>query len=219
MAKSLNHYANRVAHIVGQPNNASLKERIKDSIKDYFAKYIIQSIDRNGIHDFYKITLELEVSRSDNHIETDINKIYYNEYISSKIPKPLNLKNDAPFTRISIKDTNKLFTYVSKVVYRMSSTLSPTRGSYVYTYDNDILSLKRISPAIKGNANLFNGEKGIIEVEGLWENPEEVIGYYSIGDNQNIDLPFPNEMINFVIADLLKTEFNIVPKETEIEKH
>ena len=58
---SLNQYASRVAHLVGQPDNHSLKERIKDMIKDYFAKYIVQSIDKNGIQPYYKLTLEVDM--------------------------------------------------------------------------------------------------------------------------------------------------------------
>ena len=57
MGQSLNQYASRVAHIIGQPDNQSLKERVKDMIKSYFAKYVIQSIDRNGIQPYYKLSL------------------------------------------------------------------------------------------------------------------------------------------------------------------
>ena len=39
-----------------------------------------------------------------------------------------------------------------------------------------------------------------------------------LDDNQDLDLPFPTEMLNFVIADLLKVEFGIVPKDIEIDK-
>ena len=55
-----------------------------------------------------------------------------------------------------------------------------------------------------------------IEVEGLWESPEEVIGFYSNTDNQDLELPFPNEMMQFIVADILKTEFNIQPKDVEV---
>ena len=84
-----------------------------------------------------------------------------------------------------------------------------------YSLKNKILLVYR--PYLD-KPNVENINITSIEVEGIWENPEEVLGYYSIDDNQDLELPFPNEMMNRVLLDLLKTEFNIVPKDTEIEK-
>ena len=158
MSKSLNHYASRIAHAIGQPNNQTVKELAKDLIKDYYAKYIIQSIDRNGISNNYKTSLELEVlpieeSASINiiydiwgHLENGIwirsigddtnpDKVkhpkykIYNEYKTiSKVPIPMNIKNDAPFTKVSIIGTAISFTYSPEISYRISTHSSPTRS-------------------------------------------------------------------------------------------
>ena len=224
MAKSLNEYANRVAQIIGQPDNHSMKERIKDMIKDYFAKYIIQSIDRNGITSYYKISLLVNMTAVDetkiinplHDVENDPLRYIYIDYISAtSIPKPMNIKNDAPFTKVSIPLTAKLFSYTSTVSYRIASTLIPTRACRLYTYNDNKIQVKRTIPY---NNLVSNETITKIEIEGLWENPEEVIGFYGYTDNQDLELPFPNEMMSFIINELLKIEFGIVPKDTDITK-
>lgn len=243
MSKSLNHYASRIAHTIGQPNNQTLKERAKDLIKDYYAKYIIQSIDKNGISNNYKTSLKLDVLPVDataiidenyniwGHIEggvwirsinddTNPNRVknpfykIYTEYKTiTKVPKPMNIKNDAPFTKVGVIGTARSFTYCSEISYRLADYSSPTRSPRVYQYKDDFIYVKHKSPL--GSAVIVEPPTRI-EVEGLWENPEEVIGFYSNTDNQDLDLPFPNEMMQFIVADILKTEFNIQPKDVEI---
>lgn len=226
MAKSLNAYASRIAHIIGQPDNQALKERAKDMIKDYFAKYIIQSIDKNGITPFYKVNLKVEMVAvtESNVLDADGNE-YYTKYKSStKLPKPLNIKNDSVFTRVALPTSGKVFSYVPKQVFLMSSTLAPTGSARVYTYYDDVIYIKQDSRTsipvryIWGTSESNQNFVRYLDIETIWENPEDVIGYYSIDDNQDLDLPFPNEMLNFVIADILKVEFNIIPKDIEVDK-
>ena len=216
---SLNQYASRVAHIVGQPDNLSLKERIKDMIKDYFAKYIIQSIDKNGMNDNYKLSLILGMVPVESSKVGTGNDAYYTEYITStKIPKPMNIKNDAPFTSVCIPNSSKLFAYMTKLTQRISVSHTPTRSFRSYSYSDNKILVKFISNITNNTfKNFIDKDDPKIEVTGIWESPEEVIGFYSIDDNQNIDIPFPNELMNFVLADLLKVEFNIIPKDMAVD--
>ena len=214
---SLNQYASRVAHIVGQPDNVSLKERVKDMIKDYFAKYIIQSIDKNGITDYYKVSLEVSMIPREETRQSSQEEDFYTEFISSsKLPRPMNIKNDSPFMSVAVKGTNKLFTYMQRNVQLASNSQTPTRSPLSYAIVDEKLIIKRHESNFRAATTGPINENEKLVITGLWENPEEVIGYYSIGDNQDIDLPFPNEMFGFVLMDLLKTEFNIVPKDSEV---
>ena len=139
----------------------------------------------------------------------------YKEYESiTKIPKPLNIKSDAPFSKVYIPNTAKVFKYVPETMFRMSRTLPFTSLSRKYVYINDKLICKKEVPSYISSEEVISR----IAIDTIWENPEEIIGYYGQTDNQDLDLPFPNEMFNFVLADLLKVEFNIVPKDTEIDK-
>jgi len=243
MSKSLNHYASRIAYAIGQPNNQTVKELAKDLIKDYYAKYIIQSIDRNGISNNYKASLEMDTipveetaiinefyniwghtidgvwSRSitddadTNHIKNPRYKVYTEYKTKSKIPTPMNIKNDAPFTKVSIIGTAITFTYSSEISYRISTHSSPTRSSRLYQYKDNYINVRQ---NVLIHDTVVRNPITRIEVEGLWENPEEVIGFYSTTDNQDLDLPFPNEMMQMIVLDILKTEFNIQPKDVEV---
>ena len=227
MSKSLNEYAIRVAHIIGQPNNSFIRERIKDSIKDYFAKYIIQSIDKNGIQDFYKISLKIELETiGDNKIQYTNNGVTTDIFIDytskTKLPTPLNIKNDAPFTGV-YDISNGVYSYKSLAGMRMASTLAPTWGLRAYTLKDGYLIVKlnsiRINELLAITSPKVITTLEEVYADGLWENPEEVIGYYLEDDNQDLPLPFPNEMMNFVLADMLKTEYNIKPEGIELETH
>lgn len=214
---SLNQYASRVAHIVGQPDNVSLKERVKDMIKDYFAKYIIQSIDKNGITDYYKVTLEISmIPREETRVGSQ-EEDFCTEFISSnKLPRPMNIKNDSPFISVVVKGTNKMFSYMQRNMQLASISQLPTCAPLSYAIVDEKLIVKRHESRLRAVTKGPIQENEKLVVTGLWENPEDVIGYYSTDDNQDIDLPFPNEMFGFVILDLLKTEFNIVPKDSEV---
>lgn len=231
MAQSLNQYASRVANIVGQPNNQSLKERIKQMFKDYFAKYLIQSIDRNGIQPYYKLSLVIGLNPVDQtkvinplHDRLGDSKQYtYIDFISTDIPTPMNIKNDSPFTKVSEPYTGKNFSYCSPNRYRMASYLMPTGCSRIYTYINNKLMAKYNVPMeTLQNTTPIN----MLEVEGIFENPEEVLianinmatSMKYMQDMQDFPLPFPNEMMSFIIAEILKVEFGIMPKDTDITK-
>lgn len=243
MSKSLNHYAARIAYAVGQPNNQTVKELAKDLIKDYYAKYIIQSIDRNGISNNYKASLELDVEPIEataiinelyniwghlengvwvrnagdddnpNHVKHPLYKVYTEYKTVTKVPVPMNIKNDAPFTKVGVIGSPKTYTYCSEISYRISTHPSPTRSQRLYQYKDNYISVRQNNMIT--NTQLIDTITRI-EVEGIWESPEEVIGFYSTNDNQDLALPFPNEMMQTIVLDILKTEFNIQPKEVEV---
>ena len=218
MGKSLNHYASRVALIIGQPENVFIKERIKDSIKEYFAKFIIQSIDRNGIHEYYKLPLIVKLEPVEaTALELDDDEVFYRDFISvTELPKPMNIKNDSPFTKVAIPDTNIYFGYKSKgaASFNPSRSTLPTWGLRTYTLSSNKLKISRkYSPNINQSNTI---EK--VEIEAIWENPEEVLGYYALDDNQDYPLPFPDEMMSIVLSEMLRLEFGVQPTDSEINK-
>lgn len=99
---TLNQYAARVANMIGQPDNQELKERVKDMIKTGFANRIRQSTERNGIDNILKLSFIATVE------EKEFKDIHPSQYkvvegkpvlcTSNKIPVPVRIKNDAPFT-------------------------------------------------------------------------------------------------------------------------
>mgnify|MGYP001548498544 FL=1 len=56
-----------------------------------------------------------------------------------------------------------------------------------------------------------------IMIKAVWENPEEILTMFEDNDGQDIELPFPNDMIETAILELLKVEFNIMPRDNDIK--
>lgn len=54
-------------------------------------------------------------------------------------------------------------------------------------------------------------------IKAVWENPEEILTMFEDNDGQDIELPFPNDMIETAILELLKVEFNIMPRDNDIK--
>ena len=69
----------------------------------------------------------------------------------------------------------------------------------------------------RANGEVDNRNKlNEILITGIWENPEEVITMFDNEDGQDVELPFPNDMLENIIAEILKTEFNIFPQDKDI---
>ena len=56
-----------------------------------------------------------------------------------------------------------------------------------------------------------------IMIKAVWENPEEILTMFEDNDGQDIELPFPSDMIETAILELLKVEFNIMPRDSDIK--
>lgn len=54
-------------------------------------------------------------------------------------------------------------------------------------------------------------------IKAVWENPEEILTMFEDNDGQDIELPFPSDMIETAIVELLKVEFNIISRDNDIK--
>lgn len=54
-------------------------------------------------------------------------------------------------------------------------------------------------------------------IKAVWENPEEILTMFEDNDGQDIELPFPSDMIETAIFELLKVEFNIISRDNDIK--
>lgn len=221
---TLNQYAARVANMVNQPFNHELKERIKDMIKTVFANRIRQSVDKHGIDDILKLSFTAEIN------EVKYNDILPVEYriankiklygTINKVPTPVRINNDAPFSFVG--NTNgEPYTYVNSITalkYRGSgrptlpsigcatSWLLINRHIIVVT-NNEASSVKDL----RNNSQIF--------VTGIFENPEQVLTMYNYLDSDDIELPLPNDMLESIIQEVLKTEFNFYQTDIDIQSN
>lgn len=214
---TLNQLSSRIAHIVNQSDNHVLKERIKDMVKDMFANRIRQSVEKHGIDDTLKLTFAVDVKLTDlsGIIEGSKTPIEITTYRSeNKIPTPIRIISDAPFTNVYNYRDGKAFQYVNSITelkLRKSGrpTYLPTGGVRVYTLINNYLIITDDNDKNKSFEN--------IHITGIFENPEEVLTYYNGEDAGDIELPLPSDMIEEIIATILKVEFNLIPKDEDIK--
>ena len=200
---TLNQYAARIANMVNQPNNHELKERVKDMIKTMFANRIRQSVEKNGIDDILKLTFIAPVE------ELKYSDILPTEYrvankirllgTKYKVPTPVRIQSDAPFAFVG--DTGR-------------PTCSPTGYPRAYIILNGHIII-----AEKVGTKDIDDRRPINEVmiTGIFENPDEVLSFFKNEDGQDIELPLPNDMLESIIQEILKTEFGIYPQDLDIK--
>lgn len=210
---TLNQYAARIASLVNQPDNHELKERIKDMIKTGFANRIRQSVEKHGIDDILKLTYEAKIQ--------DVDKIAEHETIN-KIATPIRIISDAPFMSVLLDGTticryeNSRFGARTRQVNLSSGrpTHFPTGSSVSYFVENGKIHI--IAP-LKYTDNNNKPIEHYLQITSIFENPDEILGEINNSDGQDIELPFPNDMLENIIYEILKTEFNMYPKDIDIK--
>jgi len=226
---TLNQYASKIANMVGRPGDHEMKERIKDAFKAVFANRIRQSTERNGIDSILNLTYIAEV------VEVLANSMIpkpstytttSKEFVTlNKIPVPIRIKSDSPF--ISVTDDTEHFNFIncSKVEHRLRTNLPSTGFQCSYTLVNNKLILNITQATECLTFSNWWGYPAVgtsvipkyIKITGIFENPEEVLGMYDRTDGQDLELPLPNDMLEDIMLQILKVEFGIVPKETEVK--
>jgi hypothetical protein len=84
-----------------------------------------------------------------------------------------------------------------------------------YTYENGIIKLF-VKTGYEALELLFtNFDK--LYVKTIFERPEEVLAVIYNCDENDVELPFPSDMLESIIQELLKTEFGYVASEVEIK--
>jgi len=198
---TLNQYAARIASLVNQPDNHELKERIKDMIKTGFANRIRQSVEKHGIDDILKLTYEAEVESVGSSTTELITK--------NKVATPIRIMSDAPFMFVGTTN-GQAYRYensrgAAKCRKSGRVTHTPTGSTTSYFIENGYIHI--IKPE---DANISK-----IQITSIFENPDEVLA--TTCDGQDIELPFPNDMLENIIYEILKTEFNMYPRDIDIK--
>ena len=214
---SLNQYANRIASIVNQENNHILKERVKDMIKNMFASRIRQSTEKHGVDHILNLTFIMPVIEySTDKLYNYPNGLFRNNNVfgtENKIPVPIRVYSDTPFTYVGDTNGNSFKYLATPLELKYQRVSSPTVVRTSYTYTNGIILIYR-PEVIESYCDRNPIEE--VMLTAIWENPEEVIGMYGDKDADNYELPFPNDMLESIILEILKTEFGIMPVDLSI---
>jgi len=207
---TLNQYASRVANILGRQADHALLERVKDAFKDIFATRIRQSISRSGIDNAFVISCELPIVIDNSTTIKDF-KIFKT---TSKVPVPVRFNNDAPFTFVGIKEG---ISFSHRTLFEIiKSSQCDVKGFLkYYTYGDGFIRVFILTKYSDLELSSTTFEKIIIK--SIFENPEEVISIMNNVDSQTAELPFPSDMLESILQELLKTEFGYVAPEVEIK--
>lgn len=208
-AKSLNAIGSLIANIVNQAEVHAVHERAKIMFLQHMATIVSNRISNKGLQEHYTLPLLLDlVPDESSKYEDDLYRIKYRLYkTKDEVPVPMRYRSASPFVSVCVDGGNPI-SYGGSVSTSLSLPLIPHEPPYKYYHDNKVLYIK-----INDNLN-FRRESNFkkVEIRGIWENPEQVIGYYKYTDNQDYDLPFPTDMIGKAIRLCLTIGFNI-PKD------
>lgn len=202
---TLNVLGYRIAEAVGKPNDHVTVERAKLAFKSTFAERIRQSVEKNGLDETLLLTIKIPIVISDTNYT---NLSSYRTLI--KVPKPMRIKNDAPFTTVSLVEDNIVEN--NSIAYRLPLEIPFMNKNkdcgftkaYTYFSNTIVVFLKNVFKNMTFNKNYTH-----ISLTTIFENPEEVISYFTSDDTNDIELPYPEDMIESIILEILKTEFNL----------
>lgn len=187
------------------------------------ARYIRESTEREGINDWFKLPLVLEIEevpdydipiRSVLAPDTSNFKIEKTRWRTKyKVPYPVRIKNDTPFTFVGFLDRSVSFANRSRSELQNPRS-SPLKGAsaveYSYTWENGYLYFHTT------NCNTLKTK--MIVVESIWENPEEVATFYNdLDDGLDTIVPLPYDLIHIAMLDLLRVEFNFPIESLKVE--
>lgn len=219
---SLNQLADLVINKVNQPFNHELHQRVIDSLKASFATLIRRSTERHGIDNILTLSFVAELTQDIiPNLDLPMHQlpVGVNAFITkNKIPRVIRFHNDAPFTAVT-DIYGMIYAYMpSNSVVRFSSHLMPTGNFRSYSLQNGYLIVNPINSLKEGNHD--TEDRRVLDriiLTSIWESPEEVISFYQDIDGLDCDVPFPEDMIQQAISEVLKLEFNIYPKAVNVE--
>jgi hypothetical protein len=212
---TLNQIAEHICGITNQQNNHVLKERIKTTAKALFANRLAQIVQSIGINEIFKLSFIIELHEKMKH-ELYPSPLTNSETILSsinKLPVHVNFSNDAPFTSVSTL-TGINCKYLSTDNHRrFTPLLFPNGGLYEYSIINRYLVLYQRN----NNSEIEYEPVSELIIESIWEDPEEVLTYYSdTEDGQNTELPLPSSILENIIQEILKTEFGMLSDDKDV---
>lgn len=186
----------KVATLIKQPFSIELQNRIVDSFKSLLATRIRQTFERNGIDNSLKLIYTANLEETTLPFDSRIKCMR----TVNKVVKPVRFINEAPYTFIG----NGTFAYL----YTTTERLRHNQFLFPIGYFGYILLQDRIYIFSTKEDNNIKLDK--IQVESIFYSPEEILTMYTPeNDGLDIELPFPDDMINSITTELLKTEFGI----------
>lgn len=206
---TLNQEASNVANTLRQPFNHELKERAKDLIKSELALYIRRSVKDHGIDTMLLLSYVAPITKAPAY-PNPIKELKDRTVIRTKyrVPTPVRFENDAPFTYVGTSDGLVSFPMRNANEASIAYLSSSTGSVYSYRIENGYIIIND-----KPN-NTFKSD--YIKIESIFESPEEVLSMYDDIDGQDIQLPFPSDLLAIVRSKVLQSLGAIYPDDIKV---
>ena len=171
---SLAQLTSEILHGVGQPNNHTLRERVRNAIIHTRNELIRRSYENHSYVDKihtqrFRVSLitvnDGDIELPEGYEEVSINKI---KRTLDKVPRPIRLTNNLPFDRVSSVGykTNREFPYIKETTARFKGSVPGLCGAISYDYINEYIYLY---PARRRNLDINQ-----IVIESSFEHPNEI---------------------------------------------
>ena len=146
---SLAQLTSEILHGVGQPNNHTLRERVRNAIihtrnelirRSYENHYYVDKIHTQRFRVSLITVNDGDIELPEGYEEVSINKI---KRTLDKVPRPIRLTNNLPFDRVSSVGykTNREFPYIKETTARFKESVPGLCGAISYDYINEYLYL------------------------------------------------------------------------------
>lgn len=217
---SLNQIVSELVHSVGQPNNFALRESVKAAIVHTRNELIRHSMEQHGYVDSvlqqrYKVSL-IKVADGELDYPEDFPECCKN-YIKrtkQKVPRPVRLTNNLPFTRVSNVGYkfNQEIPYIKETSARFRQWLPGMRGCICYDYINEYLY---IFPTEQIPVSPIENVDNIV-IEAAFEHPTEV----KIKSGEGAEYDFLNDDDEwFIPEDMIGQLKDIIIKRDLLSNH
>ena len=171
---SISQLVSEMAHAVGHPNNAALRENIKLLILQTRNEVIRRSYENHSYVDKvltqrFRVSLTT-VNDGDFDLPEDIDDFDITKIKRTlqRVPRPVRLTNNLPFDRVSTVGfkTNREIPFIKETTARFAGSVPGLCGMFSYDYINGYIY---IFPSNKGNIE-FNK----IIIESAFEHPNPI---------------------------------------------
>lgn len=220
---TLNQIGSIISNILGKPGDHSIQERAKSACKALFATFIRQSAEKYGIDEYTKVSFNVPIECVPlTDIENTEHGVGAKTMVFTttlRVPRPVRLPSDAPYVQVYTQHDDGSFINFkyagNSMVPLLTAIYSPTGVWGVYQIVNGKLKLT-IDNTLE---NLVIDPRNYkhVTIVLVAEDPEEVLSMFTEDDGQDIDLPYPTDMIQRVIYEVLRVNFGIKPTEHEVK--
>ena len=200
---SIAQLVSEIAHSYGQPNNHSLREKIRSVIVHTRAEIIRRSYENHNYVDKlltqrFKVTLTSVVD-GDFELPEELQDISIDKIkrTNQKVPRPIRLTNNLPFDRVSTAGyrTNRELPYIKETTARFRGSVPGLCGAIAYDYINEYIYIY-INPNTE-----FSGINKIV-IESIFEYPH-IIETETVDGKIDINDPFIDDNEFLLPEDLI----------------